>query len=165
MNSQNPTRSYSNPGVAIARDAEATLRLIANLPAPEGLEDRVLAGLSSAPRSGRVLEWPGEAWLRTAAAAAIVFAIVGGGWGIYSRVQPANAVAAPPHVGNAGGFSNAGAVRVPQTVPSTVVAPPGPIQQTDVKPSKKVHSKGTSQDAKADAVNKAAAASSAPATK
>ncbi len=39
--------------------AEATLRLIAQLPAPLGLEDRVLAGLNSAPRSGRLLHWPG----------------------------------------------------------------------------------------------------------
>jgi len=144
MNSQNAPRSISNPDAAIARDAEATLRLIASLPAPEGIEDRVLAGLRSAPPSGRLLKWPGENLLRTAAAAAIVFVVVGGGWGIYSRVQPASAVGAPPHVGTSGGFSNAGAVRVPQTVPSPVVAPAAPVKPTEAKPSKKVRSKTAS---------------------
>jgi hypothetical protein len=154
MTSQNAPRSNSNPGATRARDADVTLRLIANLPAPEGLEDRMLAGIRSAPPSGRVLKWPGKEWLRTAAAAAIVFVIVGGGWGIYSRVQPSSAVATPPHAGNAGGFSNSGAVRVPQTVPSPVVAPPAPVKTSDVKTAKKVRGKGTNQNAKAAAASK-----------
>ena len=156
MTSQNAPRSNSNPGAAVTRNADVTLRLIAHLPAPEGLEDRLLAGIRSAPPSGRVLKWPGEEWLRTAAAAAIVFVIVGGGWRIYSRVQPGSAVAAPPHAGNAGGFSNAGAVRVPQTVPSPVVAPPAPAQASDAKTAKKVRGKGTNQDAKAATASKVA---------
>jgi len=63
-----------------AGEAEETLRLIARLPAPVGLEDRVHAGLRSAPRSARVLAWPAAfspagGWLRAAAAAAIVFVV------------------------------------------------------------------------------------------
>ena len=73
--------------------AEATLRLIARLPAPQGLEDRVNAGLKSAPRTGRILQWPAAlrptgSWMRVAAAAAIVFVVTSGGWGIYMRGQP-----------------------------------------------------------------------------
>jgi len=85
----------SNPGSASSGStsepassaAEQTLRLLAQLRSPEGLEDRVIAGLHSAPRRGRILYWPrtlggsGGAWIRGAAAAAIVFVVAGGGWG------------------------------------------------------------------------------------
>jgi hypothetical protein len=159
MKSQVTFGSNSNSGDAAARDAEVTLRLIANLPAPDGLEDRVLNGLRSAPRSGRILKWPGQDWLRTAAAAAIVFVVLGGGWEIYSRVQPGNLVAVPTHTGTAGGFSNAGAVRVPQTVPPPVAAMPAQPQPSEVKPAKKAHSKvepGTNQGVKAAVAKNAA---------
>jgi len=70
---------------AASGSAEVTLRLIARLPAPEGLEDRVMAGLKTAPRAARVLHWPAvlqpaTSWMRGAAAAAIVFVVAGGGW-------------------------------------------------------------------------------------
>lgn len=102
--------------------AETTLRLLASLPAPEGLEDRIHASLRSAPRRARVLAWPlplAGNWLRAAAAAAIVFVVAGGGWGIYSRVQPGltSQGSAIPHVGAQGGFSEGGAVQRPQTLP------------------------------------------------
>src|SRR3954454_14226029 len=98
MNTQNGFASNSNSAGRAAHDAERTLRLIANLPPPEGLEKRVIARVRSAPRSGRVLSWPGlvspsDGWLRAAAAAAIVFVVIGGGWGINSRVQSNSAVA------------------------------------------------------------------------
>jgi hypothetical protein len=138
MNTQNALGSNSNPTSPVSisgatHDAEATLRLIAALPSPEGLESRVIAGIRSAPRSGRVLGWPAllnpsSSWLRTAAAAAIVFVVVGGGWGVYSRVQPNSAIVAPPVAGAAVGFSKAGAVRVPQTVPAPVVVHPAPVK-------------------------------------
>ncbi len=108
-----------------AGQAEATLRLIARLPAPEGLEDRVHAGLRSAPQRGRVLAWPralnGD-WMRAAAAAAIVCVIAGGGWGIYSRVTPGQAggIAVP----RGSGFSEGGAIRRPQTLQGPVVTHP-----------------------------------------
>ena len=67
--------------------AEETLRLIATLPAPAGLEDRIKSRLESAPRTGQVLFWPsahkgGGGWVRSstvraAAAAAIVFVVAG----------------------------------------------------------------------------------------
>jgi hypothetical protein len=62
---------------------------------------------------------------RSAAAAAIVCVVVGGGWGVYSRVQPAQtpkAVAMPPRVAAPGGFSSAGAMRTPQTLDGPVLA-------------------------------------------
>ena len=66
--------------------AEETLRMIAKLAAPEGLEDRMKAGLRSAPRRGAVIAWPSastDGWMRSAgmraaAAAAIVLAVAGG---------------------------------------------------------------------------------------
>jgi len=138
----------------ISGDAEATLRLIANLPAPEGLEDRVKAGLRSAPRTARVLQWTGELrpssgfaadWMRGAAAAAIVFVVAGGAWGIYSRVQPtpsARGIVMPARNGAGGGFSNAGAMRTPQTLNGPVVIPAanlqtprGKVDQKQAKPT------------------------------
>jgi hypothetical protein len=112
-----------------ASEAEATLRLIASLPAPEGLEDRVHVALNAAPRRSRVLAWPvapaGE-WLRAAAAAAIVFVVAGGGWGIYAHVQPGHAVQgiAGPRLSAPGGFSEGGAVRRPQTLVGPTLAVP-----------------------------------------
>jgi hypothetical protein len=135
--------------------AEATLRLLADLPAPKGLEDRVIAGLKAAPGTARVLHWPSVlhptgSWMRGAAAAAIVFVVAGGGWGIYTRVQPSQTtkVIVMPRAGAGGGFSNAGAMRTPQTVNGPVVAAPvkdqtaspqaNDLQPMQVKPLKKV---------------------------
>ncbi len=106
-------------------EADTTLRLIASLPAPEGLAERVQGGLrtGASPDAGRVLAWSmasreGFGWLRGAAAAAIVCVVAGGAWWI-SASTPASsgsAVAAPVHVRQAGGFSNAGAMRTPDTL-------------------------------------------------
>jgi hypothetical protein len=124
---------------------EETLRLVASISAPEGLEERVevnlRAELRAAPRAvpgrARILHWPaalrpGNAWVRSslaraAAAAAIAAVVIGGGWGVYSRVeppQPARAIAIPPRVGASGGFSSAGAMRTPQTLDGPLVAHP-----------------------------------------
>ncbi len=127
-NPHNPLNSESS-------SAEETLRLVASLPAPAGLEDRVHAALRAAPRRGRVLAWPSRlhpqsSWMRTAAAAAIVFVIAGGGWGVYThvqRVQPARVIAMPARMPAAGGFSSAGAMRTPETLP-------GPMAPKPVKP-------------------------------
>ena len=64
MNTRNAFGSKPNSvaPVSIAdakHDAEATLRLIANLPSPEGLENRVIAGLRSAPRSSACFQLAG----------------------------------------------------------------------------------------------------------
>jgi len=109
---------------------EDTLRLIASLPAPEGLTDRVKANLRTAPSAGKILMWraplvPARGWMYTslargAAAAAIVCIVAGGGWRIYSHVQPgpsAKVVVMPTPATPAGsGFSTSNATRVPDTL-------------------------------------------------
>ena len=116
--------------------AEDTLRLLANLPAPEGLVERVQISLRTAPRTASVLQWPvalrpADGWMhgaamRGAAAAAIVCVVAGGGWSIYSRVPPyappaAKAITMPARVGSSGGFSSAGAMRKPETLNGPVL--------------------------------------------
>ena len=120
-------------------EMDGTLRALARVTAPEGLEERVHTALRSASRGGgRVIEFPGEfprefsarhasdsPWMRTAAAAAICFVVVGGGWGVYSRVQTARVIAMPSHISApGGGFSNAGAMRTPQTLNGPVINHP-----------------------------------------
>jgi hypothetical protein len=136
-----PKNSGADAGTS---EAEETLRLIARLPVPEGLEDRVQSRLGAsqiqarpidAPRAARVLAWPAalhpaNSWIRAAAAAAIVFVVAGGGWGVYSRVQPAQlpqsakAIVMPPRAVSLGGFSNAGAMHVPTTLNGPIIATP-----------------------------------------
>ncbi len=154
-------------------EAEETLRLIARLPAPEGLEDRVVAGLRSAPgavrRGARVLAWPGAfspaaGWLRAAAAAAIVFVVAGGGWGLYSRVgpgDPAHGIAGP-RIATPGGFTEGGAVRRPQTLVGPVVTPPAPPAAAKAKTPAKPAATAT-RGAKSAAAKKTAAPPVAPA--
>jgi hypothetical protein len=67
--------------------------------------------------------------MRSIAAAAVVVVVVGGGWGIYSRVQPAQSgrvLAMPPRAG--AGFSNAGAMRTPQTLNGPMLIQSVPAQ-------------------------------------
>jgi hypothetical protein len=161
MNPQNPfapdSASVENGSrsASIDETLRETLRLIATLPAPEGLEERIHAGVraglladsSTAAKadlhSGRLLLWPARlrvesswwhsAGMRAAAAAAIVCVVLGGGWGILSRVptaQPQTAVSQPHRPSLSGGFSSAGAIRTPQTLNGPVVAQPVEIQPT-----------------------------------
>jgi hypothetical protein len=115
-------------------EADATLRLIASLPAPEGLAERVRGGLHAGTvREGaRVLNWPmsarnGIGWLRGVAAAAIVCVVAGGAWLISAKAPAAggSAVAAPVHVRPAGGFSNASAMHTPDTLKGPVLKKQG----------------------------------------
>jgi hypothetical protein len=126
-------------------EAETTLRLIAGLPAPQGLEDRLKASFRHTPRSSRLLHWPAgphsrwieSSWVRTAAAAAIVFVVAGGGWEVYSRVQPAqpsSAIALPP-VATHRGFSSANAMRTPRTLNGTVLTHPLPDTAAEKRPT------------------------------
>jgi hypothetical protein len=139
-----PTQNSFSNHPAAGRElspAEATLRLIARLPAPEGLEERVRAGLAAAPPRSRILAWPvslslHSGWMRAAAAAAIVCVVAGGGWAVYSRVerpQPARVIVLAPRGPAQGGFSSAGAVRTPQTLNGPVVAHPAPAQPVESK--------------------------------
>jgi len=115
--------------------AEETLRLIATLPAAEGLEERLKAGLRVAPRRSTVIAWPfssADGWMhssgaRAAAAAAIVLVVAGGGWGVYSHIQVAPVPTAQvdsQSPNEAGRFSTAGAKHVPQTVEGPVAVAP-----------------------------------------
>lgn len=107
-------------------EAEETLRVIAVLPAPDGLVERVRGRLQEAPqdsqsKAGKVLSWSGAVW-RGAAAAAIVCAVAGGAWGVYLQVEPVMAArntAPQVRVRMQGGFANAGAMRTPDSVLKT----------------------------------------------
>jgi hypothetical protein len=142
---------------SISNSAEETLRLIASLPAPAGLEDRVHAALRSMPRSGRVLAWSRALdtqsdWMRTAAAAAIVFVVAGGGWGVYTHFEKGQQgqpikVIAMPHSLQPGGFSGAGAMRTPQTLPGPTVILPVKQQPAPPKGTKKATGRMTHTDA------------------
>jgi hypothetical protein len=169
-----PPNSDSAPG-----PAEETLRLIAQLPAPEGLAERVQAGLRTAsltasnPARARILHWPTalqldhawmrSAWMRGAAAAAIVFVVAGGGWGIYSRVAPVQQTRgiALPHVAAPGGFAGAGAMRTPQTLNGPLVAHPATAEQ----PEKLVATPQKPHRGKSTRAKKAAAQPVAPLAK
>jgi hypothetical protein len=158
---------------------EETLRLLASLPAPDGLAERVQASLQArGAAKARILRWParlglGQLWMQSGqmhglkrglAAAAIVVMVAGGGWGVYSRVrpsQPARGIALP-HVGAPGGFAGAGAMRTPQTLNAPAVAHPVvAAPQTPVAPAKQTaHRRGKSALA-----NKLPVAPAAPAAK
>jgi hypothetical protein len=145
---------------------EETLRLIAGLPAPEGLEERVHAALRRAPRAGRVLAWPAAlrlegGWMRAAAAAAIVAVVAGGGWGVVRHVQPgqtAGGSAVMPHMAAPGGFSTGGAMRTPQTLHGPVA--PVLAAPKAGKPAAARHGKTADADGKTPGLATARAASS-----
>ena len=143
MNSPSESRSANNPVPPTPANwtpdqVDATLRLIAKLPTPAGLEDRIFTGVLAVPHSARVLAWPrtlyARDWMRSVAAAAIVLVVGAGGWGIYSHVQqnePARVIAVPRVVMESGGFSSAGVIRRPQTLY-------GPVLEKQAEPSKPV---------------------------
>jgi len=128
---------------ASVNDAERLLRLIASLPAPVGIEDRVKGGLRGAGSKTGVIGWPAanrtpwtQSWyMRAAAAAAIVFVVAGGGWGVHARFHPAPEPAAravPQQLDRSGGLSPAAAMRTPKTLQGPRVAVPGKAgQQTE----------------------------------
>lgn len=155
-----PERKKSAEEVA-EEMTRATLRLLATLPAPQGLETRLLAKLGDHPQPKRVLAWPWRvalaesAGMRAVAAALLVAVLAGGGWGIAlltRTVQQAGASRASVRSGMGGtGFSSAGAMRTPETlkgpaVPMTVAAPPATtlVAAPEVAPVKKVGKKNPS---------------------
>jgi hypothetical protein len=166
LNSHNSFES-SRPAFNPASTGEDTLRLIAGLPAPEGLEQRVHSALRSAPPQGRVLAWPlalraDAAWVRASAAAAIVMIVAGGGWGVYTHIQPsqaAKAPAVPAKVGSAGGFTNADAKRT-----STMLAPPVVTPAPKAAAATPVQKKNRKKSA-ATAVQAPTSAQAAPSSK
>lgn len=151
-----------------AIEAEKTLRLIASLPAPEGIEERVKAGLRSAPREAQLISpqaagyrkgWQHNSAMRAAAAAAIVIAIGGGGWEVYSHIRVAPepaAVATPQPVERRSGLSAAGTKRVPQTLEGPVVpVPPEKKRKIDVHPSATAPERGKTKNSKKEAASEA----------
>jgi hypothetical protein len=142
-----PHNPFDSNAASGSGDAEMTLRLIAGLPAPDGLEERVKAALHQTPRRASLLHWPrasrqgsmragwaSHTWVRSAAAAAIVFVVAGGGWEVYSRIQPVQepkAIALPP-VAARRGFSSANAIRMPKTLNGTVLTHPLAAQTNPV---------------------------------
>ena len=143
----NSDSQHSNTPATNFNSGEETLRLIASLPAPAGLEERMHAALRQAPSTARVLAWPvrfylEKDWMRAAAAAAIVCVVAGGCWGVYSRVEQAQSgkvVTMPAAAPAARSFSNAGAIRTPQTrpgpgVPQAAKKPAAPKKGQRVKP-------------------------------
>lgn len=109
---------------------DATLRSMAALRPPAGLEARLLASLQ--PERGQVIEFPHAQTargngLRAMAAAILVSVVLGGGWGIVSRVPQAAPVGRAAPLPTQGGFSNAGAIRAPQTL----VGPEAPAKPVD----------------------------------
>ncbi len=178
MNHQDQNSIANQSSSGIASDAgEDTLHLIAKLPPPAGLEDRIHAGMLANARSaqpvGRVLAWPatgraGSGWMRSAAAAAIVFVVAGGGWGIYSRVQqPQSAkVIVMPHGPAPGEFTNSGAMRTPKTLNGPVIGSPAVTPPAKRKvPAKSAAKPMPPQNAKTSAANKAAVGPAAPVAK
>jgi len=168
-----PTTRNGIAGDSGSGGYEETLRLLAGLPAPTGLEERVQARLALAPPQARVLSWPtvvqpGFAWAqsaiaRGAAAAAIAVVVLGGGWGVYSRVQPAQSEQGMvlPHVAVPGGFAGAGAMRTPQTLNGPVVPP----ATKAAMPSKDALQRPQAPVRRAKSATKAGVAAVAPAAK
>lgn len=155
-----------------------TLRLLATMPAPQGLERRLLAKLGEQPQPGRVLRWPWRVqlaesgWMRAAAAALLVAVLAGGGWGIALLTRTAQQAGASresvrPGVGGEG-FSTAGAMRTPETlkgpaVPMTVAAPPATtlVAAPEVASVKKTAKRAPAGSAKTNVQGKTASSKAA----
>lgn len=153
MNHPSGSRSSNEPRTS---DAEQTLRLIARLPLPDGLEHRVHDRLRAAPRQARVLAWPtashASGWARGVAAAAIVLVVAGGSWGVYSRVAPGQPMkgVSGPHIAGPGEFTTGGVVRRPQTLQGPVVPQQTPAvarPETTPKPKAKIINNKAGKDA------------------
>lgn len=122
------------------RDAEETLRLVAQLPPPPDIADRVHHRLAaeqmaqaSPARRGFWSLWMPAQRLQFAAAAVLVIAVAGSTWSVYhmhprtTNAAPAAASSAPgggtASEGARGGFRSAAAERVPPTLNPIKVAP------------------------------------------
>lgn len=167
----NPPRQYE-PSNGPLTSAEETLRMLACLPAPEGLVERVQTRLQTAPRTTRVIRWPHRtdriSWmnssaLRGAAAAAIVVLVTGTGWQIYSHVQPlptAHVAPEPARLPGATGFSSAGAMRTPDPLKGPVLT--HAVKREPAKPAAATAKKHTEIPAKAKRNKQALTATQQP---
>lgn len=149
----NPPRENGFGGKNKASDAEETLRLLAHMPAPAGLEERVKNTLRMDSGAANVVAWPSDyrlkrrwtqsTWARCAAAAAIVVVVAGGSWSVYPHREatPAPKAIALPHP-VAHGFENANAMRTPQTLQGPVLKK---APEKAVEPAKKAQRNGKSK--------------------
>ncbi|HEX4322666.1 MAG TPA: hypothetical protein VHZ52_17255 [Acidobacteriaceae bacterium] len=106
-------------------EAEETLRLVAELPEPAQLTERVHRRIADAQvmpeRRGFWSLWLPAQRFQFAAAAALAIAVAGSMWSVYhghpqagtAKQSPAPVQSTPP---SAGHFDSAGAVRVPPTL-------------------------------------------------
>ena len=159
------TENLSNPNYApgqeIGREADETLRLLAGLPEPAGLKDRVHRRLALAQNAQAMPErrsfwslWMPARRLQFAGAAVLALAVAGSMWSVYrSHPQSAGGQAAGAHATPAAnpagqgsspaggdGFHSAGAERVPPTL-HPIKVPPVPKKKpaaAHAKPSPKV---------------------------
>ena len=136
-------------------EAERTLRLVAELPPPEDLTDRVhqrlaveresIAEREGAARRGFWSFWQPARRLQFAGAALLAIAVAGSTWSVYHSRNGAQAVTpvAPKPVAPQGtsGFTPAGAERKPSTL-KPIKVPPAPKKKPGAghvaKPSPKV---------------------------
>jgi hypothetical protein len=120
------------------RGAEETLRRVAQLPPPAGLEERVHERLTAershawhAEERGVWRLWKPARRLQFAAAAVLAVAVAGSSWGVYhwrgSTKMPSGAqtVQPPPPAPQTGGFGTADVKRVPPTL-APIKVPPAP---------------------------------------
>jgi hypothetical protein len=129
-----PVRPDFSSGEAPVNEGLETLRLLAEMPAPAGLEDRVHRRISAAHEARKQRSfwslWKPAQRLQFAGAAVLMVVIGASSWTVFrGRVvtetpgQPAPASPAP--VSPAGGFAPAGAERRPSTV-NPIKVPPAP---------------------------------------
>ena len=153
------TENFSNPKHESGHEADETLRLLAGLPEPAGLTDRVHRRLASAQeampeRRGFWSLWMPARRLQFAGAAVLALAVAGSMWSVYrSHPQTAGGQAAGAHAtpvanpagqgsspASGDGFHSAGAERVPPTL-HPIKVPPAPKKKpaaAHAKPSPKV---------------------------
>jgi len=125
-------RNWTENGEGTRHEAEETLRLVAALPPPGELTDRIHARLGAElrvpARRGFWAHWQPARRFQFAGAAALAVAVAGSTWTVYHRrpqagvgAQTVRPVAPVEPTGE--GFGTAGAVRVPPTLNPIKVHP------------------------------------------
>ncbi len=125
-------------------DPESTLRLLAQLPPPHGLADRVHRRLQEAPKpAGFWSQWMPVRRIQFAGAAVVVLALGLSSWSIYETRQHANLTPAAaqspasqtPAPQPASGLSTAGAERRPASI-KPIKVPPAPKKKPSAAKSR-----------------------------
>jgi hypothetical protein len=129
---------------SLVPDPEATLRLLAQIPPPQGLADRVHRRLAAAPAPAPRFWslWLPAQRLQFAAAALLVTALAASSWTIYENRQhttPAARTTAPqppsPQPSDASSFTPAGAERLPASL-KPIKVPPAPKKKPSATKSR-----------------------------